>query len=329
MHIFINHQLKRALITHPKVAGTTISNLLDWKSAVKFQTHENIVGWKQIASDAHENYLNLKVIRERIPSEYTTTLLYRDPVKRYISGFNYLIIENLDLLAWESTSGEQRKEFWNKKDKEWYKNFVYQIFKLSGWLYGLNNNHTQRVMLVIWILYWELANTELLYIDNLDNWIRSVHNLPPDFEVPKHNSVDDGYGKNTRDPILLSVMDKFKSVLETHIHTTQDALRDYLELDRKLFKQLRHIEKQQSLKPNNVAISCMVIDSVFNECYSPHDNIMSGHSVSEKEYLHALLEWVKQGNNISDESRELINNKIADIVTRYRHVVKREFDLDV
>jgi len=329
MHIFINHQLRRALITHPKVAGTTISNLLDWKSSIKTQAHENIVGWKQIVSDSHENYLDLSATRKLIPAEYTTTLLYRDPVKRYISGFNYLIIENLDLLAWESTNGEQRAEFWKKKDSEWYRNFVFQIFKLSGWLFGLNNNHTQRVMLVIWILYWELANTELLYIDNLDNWIRSVHNLPPDFKIPKHNSVDDGYGRHTKDPTLLSVMDKFKYVLETHINRNSDGLRDYLDLDRKLFKQLRHLEKEQVNKASNIAVSGVIIESVFNECYSPHDNIMSGHSVSEKEYLHALLEWVRNGNSMSNESRELINNKIRNIVTRYRLVARKEFDLDV
>ena len=329
MHIFLNHQLRRALITHPKVAGTTLSNVLDWKSSSKTQLHENILGWKQIVSDAPENYLDLPTTRRLIPAEYTTTLLYRDPVKRYISGFNYLIIENLDLLAWESTSGEQRREFWSKKDTEWYKNFVYQIFKLSGWLYGLNNNHTQRMMLVMWILYWELPNTELLYIDNLNDWIRSVHNLPADFVVPKDNSVDDAYGKNTKDPTLLSVMSQFQTVLETHINSPGDGLRDYLDLDRKLFKQLRHIEKEQAIKTNNVAVSCMIIESVFSESYSQHDNILSGHSVSEKEYLHALLEWVKHGNNISNESRELINNKITEIVTRYRRVAKQEFDLDV
>lgn len=329
MHIFINHLLKRAIITHPKVAGTTVSNVLDWAGALKNQAHPNINGWKQIASDSQENYLNLRTVKQLIPNDYKTTLLYRDPIKRYISGFNFLLLEDLDLVGLDRTTPEHRLEYWGKKNQEWYNNYVYQILKMSGWMYGLNNNHTERVLLVIWILFWELPNSELLYIDNLDDWIRSVHDLPPHFEIPRHNAAINNFDMADKsDQSIKLIQQKFQTTLEILIQQG-DGLRDYLHLDRRLFKQLRHLEVGHVQKISNIAVTVEIIEQVFNECYPIHDHILHGSTNAEKNYLRALAEWAKNGTDISSESKQLINNKITQIVTRYNHVAEREFKIDV
>ena len=122
MHIFSNKKLKRTLITFPKVAGTTVQNLLtpNFELHAHIRQHNNLVGWKTIRLTPDvDTFFDLRFVKNNIPNDHTVTVMYRNPIDRYISGVSTLLKdEGTSIIRYEDTPDN---DFWEQKPIAWYR----------------------------------------------------------------------------------------------------------------------------------------------------------------------------------------------------------------
>ena len=327
MHIFINHELRRVLITFPKVAGSSIEGNLLWKPTRNIQPHPNITGWKQLQGDDFETYFNLNTIKAKIPKGYQCTLMYRDPLERYISGFNFLFLDvtQMDMITMSQDSADDSVtailEKWNKFDDEWYARWINRLFEYSNYNPGFNDNHTTNIMLVVWILWWEL-NAQLLYIDDLDAWIKTIHNLPKDFVLDRENVSADGYHHKSRRDIVKLASGKFSTALKEH-----PLLGDYLKIDRYLFDYLHN--RQTKAKADFEKMSLRIADDLFSSGFPGGSDMFTDHKTMHSKYMKAMVTWATHGSTMSDDIKKRINTHISIIMKRYTHLTLSTGDTDV
>lgn len=327
MHIYINHELKRALISFPKVAGTSIENILLWRMSRVQQAHPNINGWKLLQSDNQLHYFNLGQVKAIIPSEYQTTVMYRDPMERYISGFNFLFLDHtqMDMLNISDDGVDPTDDSlcakWAKYNDEWYFNWAENIFLHSNYNPGLNDNHTMNIMMIVWILWWEL-DAQLLYINDLNDWIKAVHDIPNDFVLQKSNVSEYGYSKGNRKNVVNLVSAKFRDALKK-----VGVVEDYLRVDKFLFERIHN--KQTKIASDHEQISFWLVNQLFSDSYPINRDMLSGFMTMHSAYLSVLTTWANEGSTMSNATKEQINTHIIQLTQRYKQLTLSTGDTDV
>jgi hypothetical protein len=333
MQIFINHTLKKALISYPKVAGSTLSTYLTW-SEPHWQLHPNIKGWKRVATPVLPEHIDFKNYRNIIPVDYEVFILYRNPLLRYISGFVYVIQEEDDLLFWDMMSSADKQKYFADKPVSWYEEYVEKILKISYGSASLNNIHTTRYMLAVWLLAIELK-AKFLYIDDLDGWILNVHNIREPLEIPKINSNVFGYTTRveeieSRTMVAKTVGEKFSVALHNISKYTPDKHRDDLEFSCRISEYLKNdIYLFNLIKPSHGIISedlkissvTHTIESMFGEISADRyssvtDDLCNTNSYFHSDYIRLVMNWYYNGSNVPDVIKQLINTSLEEIRQR-------------
>ena len=325
MHIYLNHTLKKALLCYPKTAGSTIDNVLTWERSFKPQLHPNIVGWELVSYSGMPEQMDIRDYRKSIPRDYDVYMIYRDPWKRYVSGFCYMVIEEFDLFQVELLPGDVKMQYFANKPIEWYCDYIDSIFKMSNRHCSFNDIHTTRFMLAVWILSREL-NATLVTMNDVDALINDIHGISPHIEIPHWNTLEGGYGRegSANELIASNIVTALNKIHEQKILGINFANADYAAscydynvIDNGLF------QKFQNSKINQIEYAEKVSNWVVNALmFQVGDPTCTEQMFSEgywyADYLHLLENWVRHGEVVSDDLRSQINNCLGDIFPHRR-----------
>lgn len=302
MHIFKHNKLKRALITFPKVAGTTVQTLLtpNFELRPDIQQHKNLVGWKteQITS-LPDLFFDLRKAKALIPDDYTVTILYRNPIERYISGMKTMLKdEGVSLVRYYDTPDD---DFWSKKKPEWYENYISQLLITAGMDYDYNNVHTMRVMLYVFILGAEFTNVEFVDVNDLDRWLRRTHDLPDTFEIPRENSIHNSFSA------------KLNKVLRKQFQEDVGGLGHYISMDMMMYE---HLQQNRSVK-TTFLWDLGLVGAIFDEVFPKDINLFTNVYPLPRWYIGAMMQWLEHSSCVPLKVKESINTHIMQISNRY------------
>jgi len=307
MHIFSNKKLKRTLITFPKVAGTTVQNLLtpNFELHAHIRQHNNLVGWKTIRLTPDvDTFFDLRFVKNNIPNDHTVTVMYRNPIDRYISGVSTLLKdEGTSIIRYEDTPDN---DFWEQKPIAWYRAYLDQLFRISGLNYDFDNVHTMRIMLYVFILGVELPNVEFVEVNEFSQWVKDAHQLPDTYEVPRENNDQGAFSK------------KIKKLLTARFQDDPGGYGNYINPDMKMYEYLQQHNQVELTFLRDLGI----LDDIFQEAYPGGTNPLSRTFPQPRWYMYAIMEWTEHGTCVPDKIRHQINKHIIQVIGRYTSVAK-------
>lgn len=313
MHIFKHKKLKRALITFPKVAGTTVQHLLtpNFELEPHIHQHKNLVGWKTVRlTETPDNFFDLEEAKHNIPEDYTVTVLYRNPIERYISGVKTLLRSGAaGLIRYEDNPDDN---FWAQKKTDWYKDYILELFATSGLNYDFDNVHTMRVMLYVFILGVEFNNVEFVEVNEFDSWLRDTHQLPDSYEVPREN----------KEQGMFSV--RINQVLKKEFQEDSSGIGNYIKPDMKMYEHLQQYKCVQPTFLNDLKL----VHYIFQEAYPAGTNPLTQIYPQPRWYMHAMMEWLEHSTAVPPKTRDQINTHIIQVIDRYISITKNG-DLNV
>ena len=314
MHIFKHTGFKRALITFPKVAGTTIQNLFTPNYELHnlgLGQHNNFVGWKTVRlTPDPQTFFDLRFAMQNIPEDYKVTILYKEPIDRSISGVSTMLKEESPgLVRYHETPDES---IWADKKISWYHDYIERIFSISGLNYDFDNVHTMRIMLYIFILGAELPNVEFVEISELNDWVKDTHQLPDTFEILKANTE------------ISMFFTKINKVLRKQFADDPGGIGNYIMPDMKMYN---YLQQHSSVKPTFLRDLDLITD-FFQEAYPAGTNPLTSVYPQSRWYMSTMIEWLEHGTQMPAIVRDQINTHIIEIVGRYVDVTVNG-DLDV
>lgn len=325
MQLYINHRLKKAIISHPKTCGSTLAVYLTWDEP-HWQLHPNISNWKVGKEPQKPKDLSLKYFHDHIPEDYEVFVLYRNPLLRYISGFSYVVLEQNDMFFWNLLDNKTRNEYFVGLGDQWYLDYVEILLKTAFGHASLNDVHTTRMMLAVWVLAQEF-NAKLVYIDDLDQLINDMHGISPHIEIPHVNANQFGYSTHQvegRVDVSKTIGRNFAKAITT-IHNAAEqnrsiegiqwatSIHEYLEIDFALFNP---IHSKKYLRPGYTEkLTEHVVQMVLERAHSTPggQDLLSNNAYWYQDYLCLLNEWANVGRNIPETIKHNIVNSIAEI----------------
>ena len=307
MHIFKHNKQRRALITFPKVAGSTIQTLLtpqfELRSDIK--QHKNLVGWKTVQlSRSPDDFFDLRKTKHSIPEDYTVTILYRNPIERYISGMKTLLMdEGVGLIRYYDNPDD---DFWSKKKSEWYQGYLRQLTNIAGLNYDYDNVHTMRIMLYIFIVGLEFPNVEFVHVNEFDAWLRRTHDLPDTYDIIRENNHHN------------TLSAKLNKVLSKQFEEDDAGIGFYISLDMRMYE---YLQLHRSVTPTFLRDLDLISD-IFQEVYPVDRNLFTYPYPQSRWYIAAMMEWMEHGTCVPESVREQINTHIIQVIGRYISVTK-------
>lgn len=307
MHIFKHNKQRRALITFPKVAGSTIQTLLTPQFELRpdIKQHKNLVGWKTVQlSGSPDTFFDLRKIKHSIPEDFTVTILYRNPIERYISGMKTMLMdEGPGLIRYYDNPDN---DFWSQKKPEWYEAYLKQLTEIAGLNYDYDNVHTMRIMLYIFIVGLEFPNVEFVHVNEFDSWLKRTHDLPDTYDIIRENNHHN----------VLSA--KLNKVLSKQFEDDDAGIGFYISLDMRMYE---HLQMHGSVTPTFLR-DLGLIGDIFQEVYPVDRNLFTNPYPQSRWYIAAMMEWMEHGTCVPDSVREQINTHIIQVIGRYISVTK-------
>ena len=265
MDVAICHELETVFISYPKSGSCSLKKALNIdkfsaQTPVSYDWNWNVLHVGQ--PDFLTKFCNL------VPTNYKTYAFCRDPVDRWISTFVFVLQTNYDLF-YSSISNTVGNEIANASDL-FYMKLMETLVRINNFHATLSDQHMARYLLPLCFINSIYPNMEMVDLNKMDDVIKTVNNVDPDYTFPKLNTAEEGYGpgfENSHNQSHVPQIRKRYSQLLTPMlnlvwvpgtGTASEeiqAVQRYLHLEKTIYKNMV-VERQDA---------CDVINNIFSQ----------------------------------------------------------------
>lgn len=277
MEIFINHVKRAIIVTYPKVATSTIRQICN----PPLGNISEFYGWKLVHKAIPLNEIYFDNYIDEFNNDYKIYLLYRDPVEKYISGFSYVIYENLVKLNKNLfyKNCEENIKYYKNISNDWYIRNIKNMLSMNYGMMGLNDIHLDKFLicqLALKVKFKERAT--LVNLNNINDIFNELYNKT-NASIDDINSVQDGFGQTSDENELLLnkiILSRFKENLENILNTDElykDIFCEYIKIEKLIYEAFENKDtdlEEFFIKCVNLYLNKLVLgnECVFNSIIS-------------------------------------------------------------